>query len=111
GIAAAFAESVEGALYLARTGIYGSKRVGDGVFGVVVGVDAEAAAGDAGGDDGGGYPADIIGKCSAVGVAENDPAGASLTGGVDALQRVIGICLETVKEMFGVKQRLALLRD
>ena len=50
GVAAALAEAVERALHLARPGVDGGERVRDRVAGVVVGVDAEAVAGDARGD-------------------------------------------------------------
>ena len=88
GVAAALAEAVERALDLARAGVDGGERAGDGVAGVVVGVDAEAVAGDAGGDDLGGDGADLGGQGAAVGVAEDDPAGAGVEGGAEAVEGV-----------------------
>ena len=46
-IAAAFAQSVQRTLDLARARIDGGQRTGNRVFGVVVGVDAKVRAGDA----------------------------------------------------------------
>ena len=54
GVAAALAEPVERALHLPRAGVDGGERVRHRVAGVVVGVDAEPLAGDAGGDHRGG---------------------------------------------------------
>ena len=109
GVAAALAEAVERALDLPRAGVDGGERVGDGVAGVVVGVDAEAVAGDAGLDDGAGDGADLVGQRAAVGVAEDDPAGAGVERGLQAGERVVGVRLPAVEEMLGVEQRLAAL--
>ena len=51
GIAAAFAEAIEGALDVPRARVDGGQGVGDSVARVVVGMDAKAIAGDARRDD------------------------------------------------------------
>ena len=77
GVAAALAEPVDRALYLARARAHGGERIGNRVVGVVVAVDAEALAGNAlgrGGDD----ALDLVRQRAAVGVAQHDPARARL---------------------------------
>ena len=107
GVAAAFAEAVQRALDLAGARQDGGKAACDRRFGVVVGVDAEALARDARGDDFGGDTADVVGERAAVGVAEDDPTGTGVMGGAQAGEGVIGIGLVAVEEMFGIEERLA----
>ena len=59
GIAAAFAQTIQRALDLPRTRIDRRQRTGNGVFGVVVAMDAKPVAGDAGGTRVGFANADI----------------------------------------------------
>ena len=73
GVAAALAEPVERALHLPRAGAHRRERIGDGVAGVVMGVDAEMVAGDDArdfADD----ALDLVGQCAAVGVAQHRPS-------------------------------------
>ena len=109
GVAAALAEAVQRALDLPRAGVDGGERAGHGVAGVVVGVDAEPVAGDAGGDDRGGDLADLGRQRAAVGVAEHHPAGAGVERRLEAGERVVGVGLPAVEEVLGVEQRLAAL--
>ena len=109
GVAAALAEAVQRALHLARAGVDRGERVRDRVAGVVVGVDAEPVAGDAGGDHRGGDRADLGGQRAAVGVAEHDPAGAGGERGLQAGERVVRVRLPAVEEVLGVEQGLAAL--
>ena len=46
GIAATLADTVQGALDLARAGTHGGQRIGNRLFGVVMGMDAEMIARD-----------------------------------------------------------------
>ena len=68
GVAAPLAEAVQRALHLPRAGADGGERVGDGVAGVVVGMDAEIFARN-GPRDLADDPLDLIRKRAAVGVA------------------------------------------
>jgi hypothetical protein len=107
GIAAAFAQAVQRALDLAGAGEDGGQRVGDRVAGVVVAVDAEVAAGDAGGDDLCRDAADLFGQGAAVGVAQDDPAGAGGVGGLQAGEGVGRVGAVAVEEMLGVEEGFA----
>ena len=46
GVTATFAEAVQGPLHVAHPGAHGGQRDGDGVAGVIVGVDAETITGN-----------------------------------------------------------------
>src|ERR1019366_2102773 len=101
GVAATLAEAVQRALYLARAGAHGGKRVGDSVVGVVVGVDADMVAGDdlrRFGDD----ALDLVGQRAAVGVAQDHPARAGVVGGARAFERVGRVGLVAVEEVLAV---------
>ena len=54
---------------------------------------------------------DVVRHRAAIGVAQHQPARAGVVRGADAGERVVRIGLVAVEEMFGVEQRLALLRD
>ena len=103
GIAAALADAVERALDVAHAGIDGCQRIGDRMLGVVMSVDAEVATRHVGrdvADDG----AHFGRQRAAIGVAQHHPAGASLVSLLGAGQRIGGIGLEAVEEMFAVDQ-------
>jgi hypothetical protein len=110
GIAAALAQAVERALHLPDTGADRGEAVGDGVLGVVMGMDAELAArhmlrhlaDDA---------LDLVRQAAAIGVAQHEPARAGRLGRLETAQRVIGIGLVAVEEMLGVEKGLAAARD
>ena len=77
GVAAALADAVERALDVPHASAHRHQRVGDGIFGVVVRVDAEMRAGHHLrhlGDD----ALDLMRKRAAVGVAQHHPARAGL---------------------------------
>ena len=103
GIAAALADAVERALDLAHAGIDGGQRIGHGLVGVVMGMDAEMAAGHGfrhGADDLGHF----AGQRAAIGVAQHHPARAGLVGFRGAGQRIGRIGLVAVEEMLAVDQ-------
>ena len=110
GVAAALADAVERALDLAAAGAHRHQRVGDGVLGVVVGVDAEVRArhdlGDLGDD-----ALDLVRQRAAVGVAQHDPARAGLVGGARHGERIVAVALVAVEEVLAVDHRLALRLD
>ncbi len=110
-IAAALAQPVQRALHLPRARVDRGERVGHGIAGVVMAVDAEPVAGDARGDHLGGDAAHLGRQRAAVGVAEHDPARAGVERGAQAGQRIGGIGAVAVEEMLGVEQRLAPLGD
>ena len=105
GVAAALTQSVERALDLPRAGAHGGKRIGDGVLGVVVGVDAEMRAGhvprhvchDLG---------DLMRKRAAVGVAQHHPARPGLVRRGGHRQGVVAVALVAVEEVLAVEHRL-----
>ena len=104
GVAATFAEAVERALDLAHTGAHRSKTVGDGVLGIVLGVNAELVAGDMGhdlADD----ALDLVGQRAAVGIAQHDPACAGIGGSAQAVEGKARIGLVAVEEVLGVEHR------
>ncbi len=102
GVAAAFAVAVGGALDVDGAGVGGGEGVGDGAAGVVVAVDAEGGAG--GGAGLGDDAAHLVGEVSAVGVAEDDGAGAGLGGGVDDFQGVVRVEPVAVEVVLGVEE-------
>ncbi len=99
-VAATLADAVDRALNLGRAAADGGQGVGDGEVAVVVGVDADR--------DGDGFAhrldgrGDLVGQGAAVRVAEHDPGGTRGGGGLDALEGVVGVALETVEEVLGV---------
>ena len=107
GIAAALAEPVERALDLARAGPHRHQRIGHGVLGVVVRVDAQMRAGhmlvDIR-DDGG----DLVRQRAAVGVAQHHPARARLVCGRRDGQRIGAVGLVAVEEMLAIDHGLAI---
>ncbi len=106
GVAAALAQAVQRALDLPGAGADGGEAVGDGVLGVVVGVDAELL----GRHDRGNLLGDrlhLVRQRAAIGVAEDNPAGAGGKRRLEAGQRIVGIGLEAVEEMLGVEHQLA----
>ena len=111
GVATTLPQPVERALDLPRARVDGGQRAGDGVFGVVVGVNAQMIPRDACRDHGAGDAANLIGQRATIGVAKHDPTRARVIGYADRFQRVVWIGLVTVKEMLGVEERLAPLGD
>jgi hypothetical protein len=103
-VAAPLSQPVQRALDLPRPGFDRGEGVGNGVAGVVVAVDAEPVARDAGGDDLGGDAADLGGERATVGVAEDDPAGTGLQRGVEAGEGVGWVRPVAVEEVFRVEQ-------
>ncbi len=53
--------------------------------------------------------ADLGWQRAPVGVAEHDPAGAALHGGIEASKRIVRVRLVAVEEMLGIEQSLAAL--
>ncbi len=110
GVAAALADAVERALDLAAALAHGRQRVGDGVLGVVVGVDAEVCARHDlhhVGDD----ALDLVRKRAAVGVAQHHPAGAGFVRGPGDGQRIVAVALVAVEEVLAVEHGFAAARD
>ena len=109
GIAAAFAEAVEGALDLARAGPHRGEGIRDRLLGVVMGVDADVLAGN-GLDHRADDRLDLMGQRSAICVAQHDPARARLIGRLGAGERILRIGLVAVEEMLAVEQHFPALR-
>jgi hypothetical protein len=108
GVAATLANAVERTLDLARTGAHRRQRIRHRLLGVVVGMDADAIAGDHLhhlADD----RLDLVRQRAAVGVAQDDPAGALVIGRFGAGERILGIGLVTVEEVLAIEQDLAAL--
>ena len=105
GVAAALAQPVDRALHLARAGTHRGQSVGDGILGVVVGVDSEAITRDLPGhfaDD----AFDLVRQGSTVGVAQHQPARARLVRRSEAGHRVIGIGFVAVEKVLGIEHHL-----
>ena len=107
GIAAALPQPVQRALDLARAGVDRRQGAGHRLPRVVMAMNAQMVAGDAAGDDGFGNGADFAWQRAAIGVAQHDPPRARVMGGVQGLQRVIGVGLVAVEEMFRVEMGFA----
>ncbi len=107
GVAAALADAIERALDLARTGFDGGERIGDRLAAVVMGMDAEPIAGNAGSN----YLRNDIAHFgrlgAAIGVAQHHPAGAGIVGGFCAGERIVAVGLEAVEEMLAIDHRFA----
>ena len=103
-VARAFAVAVDRALHLHRPGAHGGQRVGDAEAAVVVRVDAQRGGGKVG-RRGAEDRFDLVGQAAAVGIAEDDQVRAAVAGGGQRGERVVGIVLVTVEEVFGVVDR------
>ena len=69
--------------------------------GVIVEVNADMVAGNTAEhviDDG----LDLVGQGAAIGVAEHDPAGTAVVGGLNAGEGIVAVCLVAVEEVLGV---------
>ena len=102
GVAATLTETVERTLHLTHAGTHGGKRIGHRVVGVVVAVNAKMAARNLLGD----VPddaLDLVGQGAAVGIAQHDPPGPGVIGGLDAPEGVIRVRLVTIEEVLGVE--------
>ena len=106
GVAAAFAEAVDGALHLDAAQLDRDQGVGHGQLGVVVGVDAQ------------GDVREVLldrlddldhlgGQGAAVGVAEDDDSRPAGLGRLEGLEGIVRIVLEAVEEVFGVVEQLS----
>mmetsp|Transcript_26884 Transcript_26884/g.48655 ORF Transcript_26884/g.48655 Transcript_26884/m.48655 type:complete len:297 (+) Transcript_26884:209-1099(+) len=108
-IATTLAQPVQRALNLPCTRVDGGQRCRNCVFGVVVGVDPQMVPRNARRDDRTCDPVDICGQRPPIGVAQRNPPRPCIIGRMDRLQRVVGIGCVAVKEVLGVKDRLAAL--
>ena len=108
GVAAALAEPVERALDLARAGAHRGERIRHRLLGVVMGMDADMVAGNFGADFAD-DAFDLVRQRAAIGVAQHDPARAFVVGRLGASQRISGLGLVAVEEMFAVEQHFAAL--
>ena len=111
GIAATLAQPIERALDLTRPCAHRRQRIGHRIFGVIVGVDADVITRNAAGNHGFGDLIDLLGQRATIGVTQHDPARTGIKCGVHRLQRIGRVGLIAVKEMLGIKQRLAALPD
>ena len=106
GVSATLTDAVQCALDLPHAGANGHERVCDGVLGVVVGVNAEMRARDVAADrlnD----RADFVRHGPAVRVAEDHPTRPGAVGCRDTVQRVGGVRLVAVEEVFGIEHGFA----
>ena len=104
GVAGALADAVERPLHVAGAAGDGRHRVGDGAARVVVAVDADGDVGADVGDDGGRHRFDLVRERAAVGVAQDDVAGAVDDGRLEGAQRELGIGLVAVEEVLHVDE-------
>ena len=110
GVAAALAEAVQRALDLARAGFDRRERIRDRAAAIVMGVNAEAIAGNdlrGLGDD----APHLVGQGAAVRVAQHDPACAGVMRRLGTSESVLGVLLVAVEVMLAIDDRLAPLRD
>ncbi len=105
GVAAAFADAVDGALHLHGAGVDGGQRIGHGQIAIVVAVDADRDV--EGCLSGLGQLGDFLRHGAAVGVAQDDQTCAGFGRGANGLSGVVGIELPAVEEMFGIVDHLA----
>ena len=104
----ALAVAVDRALHLARSRGHRRERVRHRELAVVVRVDADAAPERADGvGDGLG---DLAGQRAAVRVAEDEPVGARVGGGLQDGERVVAVRAVAVEEVLGVEDDLAAVR-
>src|SRR5262249_26734896 len=99
GIATTLTEPVERALDLPGAGANGGKAVGDGLFGVVMGVNSNPISGYDFAD----FADDLLNlvrQRAAIGIAEHDPPRPFVVSGLGAGQRIGGICFVAVEKMF-----------
>ncbi len=97
-------------MYLPRPGAHRFERIRDGIFRIVMGMNAQPVArymlrhlfNDV---------VDFMRQGAAIGVAQHDPARAGLIGGHRTGQGEVGIGLEPVEEMFRIVHRLAAAFD
>ena len=108
GVAAALAEPIQCALDLAHAGADRGQRVGNGLLGVIVGVDAEIGAGHVF-DDLADDLLDLVGHGAAIGVAQHDPARTGIVSRLRAGQRILRVRFVAVEKMLAVDQRFAAL--
>ena len=105
GIAATLTQPVDRTLDLPDPRLDRGQGIGNRVFGIVMGVDAEMRAGDMPRDLG--YDAiDLVRQGAAVGIAQHDPARAGVVGGLQAVQGEFRVGLVAVEEMLGVEHNL-----
>ena len=110
GIAAAFADAIDRALHLHRTGGDGGERVRHGEVAVVVAVDRQGTLAASSferrsrfAEDTG----DLVGQGAAVRVAADDPRGSRPGGGHDRLRRIVGIQFPAIEEVLRVVKHFA----
>ena len=110
-VAGAFAVTVDRPLHLHRSGADGGQRVGHAQAAIVVRVDAERQSiksllGERV-TSGGERNKNLLGHAPAVGVAEHEDFCPAFPCGAQGIQRVDGVGLVPVEEMFGVVDDLA----
>jgi hypothetical protein len=111
GVAAAFADAVDGTLDLPGAVFDGDQAVRYGKLRVIVAVDSQRRCyGGADGVDGGG---DVVRHSAAVGIAQTNEVGAALGSHLATLQSKRRICEVAVEEVLGVEDHLvdALLEE
>ena len=98
--------AVDRPLHLHRARAHGGQRVRHPEPAIVVRVDAERGRREVGGG-GAKDRLDLVGQAAAVRVAEDDQVRPALPGGVQRRQRMFGVVLVAVEEMFRVVDDLA----
>ena len=101
----AFAVAVDGALHLVGTGAHGGQGIGDADAAIIVGVDAHGLAQE--GDDLASDFFDKLRQGTAIGFAQHNQISTGIAGGLDGLERVLGIFAEAVEKVLGIVQHLA----
>ena len=107
GIAATLAQPVQRALDLARPRIHGSQRIGHGIAGIVMAVNAQPVTGYSGRHHLGGDAPHLGRQGATIGVTEHHPARALIQGRTQAGQGIGGIGAIAVEEMLGIQDCLA----
>jgi len=110
GVAAALADTVQRPLHLANARADGGERIRNRVLGVIVSMDSKIAAWNHRGDIRN-NPLDLVGKRAAVGIAQHDPARASLKCRACHSQGVIAVGFVAVEKVLAIYHRFPACRD
>ena len=109
-VAAALAKAVQRTVDLAGARAHSRERVGDTVFRIVVGVDADNLGWDFAGDRGDNL-FNFVRQSPAIRVAENNPARSGLISRPRAGERIGRVGLVTIEEMLAIDDRLLVLHE
>src|SRR6476660_4157219 len=101
GVATALTVAVDCPLDLGRTRFNGSDRIGHGKLAVIVSMNSKDRFREGRTHHGDGF-ADLLGESSTVRIAQDDALGTSLDCCPDRVERIFGVCVEAVEEVFSI---------